>query len=377
MARSERAKLMWRGHSGFDAGRGKRRFLGRVWLKNRWRASSFTRAPFHKAHGERAGHALGRRLPLVVITFLFLADQVQAQVCTFSTTDIDFGNVDMVSGRSYQTSTTIRITCYGTANSWIILCPNINAGSGGVASGGDPRYLVNGTSRLGYNLYWPDNSQIWGSYKWSNPQRPPVFGIYLSGSWWFGYASGTITLNAQLPGGQTQARAGVHTSQFSGTQTQFEYGYYNSGVWCNNIPNAKTSYLSFTVRANNQANCQVSATDIDFGTTGVLSSNVDAKGSIRVRCTAGVNYQIGLNGGLSGATDPTQRRMSNGSHSVIYGIYRDAAHTQPWGDQLGVNTVAATATGTDQVFTTYGRVPPQPTPPAGTYRDTIVVTVTY
>ncbi len=377
MARSERAKPMRRGHSGFVAGSDKGRFLGHIRLRSLWCVPVHAHALLRRAHGGRAGRTLGRRLPFAVIACLFLAGQAQAQLCSFSIADVDFGNVDMVSGGSYSTSTTISVTCFGTPNRWIILCPNINAGSGGVASGGDPRYMVNGTSRLGYNLYWPDNSRIWGSYKWGNPQRPPVFGIYLTGSWWFGYGSGTITLNARLPGGQTQARAGVHTSRFSGTQTQFEYGYYSSGVWCNNIPNSKTSYPSFTVRANNQANCQVSATDIDFGTTGVLSSNVDAKGSIRVRCTAGVNYQIGLNGGLSGATDPTQRRMSNGSHSVIYGIYRDAAHMQPWGDQLGVNTVAATATGTDQVFTTYGRVPPQPTPPAGTYRDTIVVTVTY
>jgi spore coat protein U-like protein len=63
--------------------------------------------------------------------------------------------------------------------------------------------------------------------------------------------------------------------------------------------------------------------------------------------------------------------------AVTYGIYRDASHSSPWGDTLGSNTHTGTGTGAVQNFTGYGLIPAQPTPPALTYQDTVVVTVTY
>ncbi len=334
-----------------------------------------------KAEHHRALPDRGGRFALFVGTMLLAAGMAtvpgRAQSCSFAITDADFGDVDMTTGADASTRITVSVRCTGQPGQTIILCPNINAGSGGVATGGDPRYLLNGTSRLAYNLHWSSSATVWGSYTWPHPPRPPVYGIPLSSFWWIGFASGYFTIDVNLPGGQTTVPPGLYTSTFSGSEVQFEYGYYSSGVWCGSIPNAKYASPDFTVRANVVPNCLVNATDIDFGDAGVLSTNVDATGSITVRCNAGVSYQIALDGGTSGATDPTARRMTNGSHAVRYGIYRDAARTQPWGSTLGVDTVAATATGLDQVYTTYGRVPPQPTPPPGTYTDTIVVTVTY
>ncbi|HHN73536.1 MAG TPA: hypothetical protein ENK13_05550, partial [Thermopetrobacter sp.] len=75
-----------------------------------------------------------------------------AQSCSFSIADVDFGNVDMTSGLDTTTATTINVFCWGAPGRTIILCPNINAGSGGVAGGGDPRYMRQGGGRIGYNL---------------------------------------------------------------------------------------------------------------------------------------------------------------------------------------------------------------------------------
>ncbi|MFO0991269.1 MAG: spore coat U domain-containing protein [Hyphomicrobiales bacterium] len=101
--------------------------------------------------------------------------------------------------------------------------------------------------------------------------------------------------------------------------------------------------------------------------------------TIAVTCTSGRPYTIGLNGGLSGATNPTQRRMRNLAQTsfITYGIYRDTARTLGWGETIGVNTLAGTGTGNVQNYTAYGRVPAQTTPAPQTYSDTIVVTVTY
>ena len=107
---------------------------------------------------------------------------------------------------------------------------------------------------------------------------------------------------------------------------------------------------NFTVSANVLATCTVSATTLDFGNVGIIDSNVDSTNSIDVNCVNGTPYTVGLDGGLSGATDPTQRKMNLGAAQVTYGIYRDAARTQPWGDVIGTNTVSGTGTGLAQSY---------------------------
>jgi spore coat protein U-like protein len=84
-----------------------------------------------------------------------------------------------------------------------------------------------------------------------------------------------------------------------------------------------------------------------------------------------------LDGGQTGATDPTQRKMSQGSEQVTYGLYRDAAHMLPWGSTAGTNTVSGAGNATVQNLAVYGRIPAQTTPSPGLYVDTVVVTVTY
>ncbi len=53
------------------------------------------------------------------------------------------------------------------------------------------------------------------------------------------------------------------------------------------------------------------------------------------------------------------------------------ARTTVWGVTVGTDTVTGTATAHAQTLTVYGRVPPQTTPPAAVYNDTVNVTVTY
>ena len=75
--------------------------------------------------------------------------------------------------------------------------------------------------------------------------------------------------------------------------------------------------------------------------------------------------------------------MAGGSSEFInYELYLDAGRTQRWGNSLNppsTDTVTGTGTGSPQLpaVTVYGRVPPQTTPSAGSYGDTITVNVTY
>jgi spore coat protein U-like protein len=103
----------------------------------------------------------------------------------------------------------------------------------------------------------------------------------------------------------------------------------------------------------------------------------DAITTLSPTCTNGTPYNIGLDGGLSGATDPTQRKMKKAAEFVLYWLYQNFARSLPWGNTLGMNTLTAIGTGLAQPATVYGRIAPQATPSPGTYNDTIVVTVTY
>ncbi|HEY0973295.1 MAG TPA: spore coat U domain-containing protein [Solimonas sp.] len=146
---------------------------------------------------------------------------------------------------------------------------------------------------------------------------------------------------------------------------------------------AATDTASFDVTITLTKTCDVSSvapTDLNFGSTGLLNANVDQSSTITVTCSQDAAYNIGLDAGLSPATpgDTTTRRMSDGnSHYVQYQLYQDALRGTDWGDAIGSDTQASTGIGSAQAFTVYGRVPPQSTPPAGSYADTITVTVTY
>jgi len=140
------------------------------------------------------------------------------------------------------------------------------------------------------------------------------------------------------------------------------------------IAHAASSVTStFTARITIQNDCSVSSpNDLDFGTVGLLSANVDTSMTFTVTCTNGAAYTIAMDDGqnASGSTN----RMTNGSEYVSYELYQDSNYATVWDAS---NTVSSTGTGTAQTFTVYGRVPPQATPSAGTYTDTVTITVTY
>ena len=121
-------------------------------------------------------------------------------------------------------------------------------------------------------------------------------------------------------------------------------------------------------------------TNLNFGSQGVLVGNVDVSSTVKLTCTTGAPYNIGLDAGANESTlnDVTTRRMTDGSsHYVNYSMYTTAGRTAVWGDTVSTNTVGGTGSGSEQSFTVFGRVPAQTTPQTGDYADTVVVTVTY
>jgi spore coat protein U-like protein len=318
-------------------------------------------------------------LRLAILAFALFFLQVRgasAQTCSFSNTGVDFGNVNLTGGGVQTATGTFGASCSGTPGQTVRVCANFNAGSGGVAASGDPRYLLQGATQLRYNLFRTNGvGQVWGSYTWSPAPRPPAISVTLGAN---GTGSVSTTIYGRLDNSQSTLPTGTFISLFSGTHTQIDYGY-SASFNCSATLSSRVQNVPFIVRATNNSICTVVTTALDFGSQTDLTAARDAVNSIGVTCTAGTVYEVGLNGGLSGAADPTQRRMTNAATPlyVAYGVYRDAGRTQPWGNTSGSNTMSATGTGLAQSFAGYGRVPAQTTPNALTYTDTVVVTVTY
>jgi spore coat protein U-like protein len=141
---------------------------------------------------------------------------------------------------------------------------------------------------------------------------------------------------------------------------------------------AATATGSFNVQVTIAATCVVtSATNLNFGTQGVLAANVDQTNTITVTCTNTTPYNIGLDKGLNGSSVTTRQMKSGGGALINYALYSDSGRTTNWGNTVGTDTVAATGNGAGQAYTVYGRVPPQTTPAPAVYTDTITITVTY
>lgn len=137
-----------------------------------------------------------------------------------------------------------------------------------------------------------------------------------------------------------------------------------------------TANMNVKIVIQNACDSTVTAGDMDFGTAGPLVTKVDTTSTINVTCTKGAPFHIGLDGGS--ANDINARVMSDGSGNTVgYQLYTDTTRTDVWGNTVGTDAQAETGTGTSQDITVYGEVPAQTTPPAGTYTDTVAVTVTY
>ena len=131
--------------------------------------------------------------------------------------------------------------------------------------------------------------------------------------------------------------------------------------------------------------CTVTATGISFPAyASPGSTNSDGVGDIAVTChadlLAGVSsYTIAINAG-SGAF--ANRKLISGANFLNYNLYTDSTRSIVWGDGTGGTQMVSDSylillTPTTRHYTPYGRVPGNQNKPAGTYIDTVTVTITY
>jgi spore coat protein U-like protein len=151
--------------------------------------------------------------------------------------------------------------------------------------------------------------------------------------------------------------------------------FFSAGL---NLSHAATATTTMTVQVSITATCLInSASTLNFGTQGVLSTNVDQTSTIQVTCTNSTPYNIGLDAGTGTGATVATRKLTGGANTVNYMLYSNSGRTTIWGNTVSTDTVAGTGNGAAQNYTVYGRIPAQTTPAPGNYTDTITVTVTY
>jgi spore coat protein U-like protein len=288
----------------------------------------------------------------------------QAQTCTVAMPAMAFGNVNVLPGTAVDTTTTLTVTCSGGSGNTRRICISIGAGS---ANDATSRQMTSGANRAKYDLY-SDSARtlLWGSWQTGYDTAGVQIDVAKS-------STTNLTVYGRFLGSQQTVVAGAYSSTF--TANPFIQYDVQGATAC--PTGSKTASASSSATATVVSSCNVSATNINFGSIGLLTGNTDAQGTLAIQCNSTLPYTVSLDGGLSGATDPTQRKMSSAGINVIYGLYRDAARSLSWGNTAGVNTASGTGTGLSQNQTVYGRIAPQTTPKPAAYSDTIVTTVTY
>lgn len=130
--------------------------------------------------------------------------------------------------------------------------------------------------------------------------------------------------------------------------------------------------------------CSANATNVNFGTYDPTNAApADSSGTISVNCTGLIallgTIQVAASPGSSGT--PVQRTLRQGTDALNYNLYVDPARSIVFGNGTGGSqTIARPLNGLlffGQTVFFYGRIPAQQSARAGTYRDTIVITVTY
>lgn len=136
-----------------------------------------------------------------------------------------------------------------------------------------------------------------------------------------------------------------------------------------------TETAVLNVTATVTSNCSVSGGTLAFGTyVSGQQANLDVQGTINyVNCAAGVlTFELDNGANANGS----QRRMKSGQNFLNYEIYKTSARTSRLGSGPDGLQVQLLQGGGGNVAI-YGRIPGGQNVPAGSYTDTVTITLTF
>lgn len=144
---------------------------------------------------------------------------------------------------------------------------------------------------------------------------------------------------------------------------------------------ASTATGDLGVSANITNNCVVSSSPVAFGNINFTAGvGAQGTGSVSVTCTIDVPWALSAGIGTGSGATVASRKMGNGAGNLLtYVLYTTPGQIAYWGDgTAGTATINGTGTGLAQsnpiwASTSNGNQ----TLPAGSYSDTVPITVTY
>lgn len=134
----------------------------------------------------------------------------------------------------------------------------------------------------------------------------------------------------------------------------------------------------FPVSVNVVSGCTVVATPMVFFVPVPANVNVASTATLTLQCSPNVAYVIDIDTGLN-SQGATTRRVANAAQTqfLTYDIYKDPPRSQVWGRGNLKNVAGNSGASGVVVYTLYGLLNAKSTMTAGSYRDTLTITVTF
>lgn len=142
---------------------------------------------------------------------------------------------------------------------------------------------------------------------------------------------------------------------------------------------AQTADTTFVVSITVENSCTISVNDLNFGAVSDLTPSISGSTTGSVTCSGIAPVSVSFDAGTGGTSTLAARQMDDGTNTLDYNLYRDAANTEILGDGSGGTfTIDFTSTGGADAFDVYALTEPGQNPkPPGTYSSTITATVTF
>jgi spore coat protein U-like protein len=144
---------------------------------------------------------------------------------------------------------------------------------------------------------------------------------------------------------------------------------------------------TLAIGASVSDSCTIATSAIDFGdyVGDGTSGKVHGTGGVTATCTLGGAAVITMSQGSNAVTTPiastdaSPKRQMAGSSSgyLLYDLYSGGEETTVWGNTTDTGLAFTATAGVNPQQTVYGTVNPSQTVVAGTYSDTVTVTITY
>ena len=276
-------------------------------------------------------------LSLTLLTGLFFVSPSFA-ACTVSTSQVNFGNYDVLAGTALDSAGSITVQCSPKEDITITIGASPNSG------GFEPRQMRHTSlpDLLNYNLYTnAGRTQIWGD-----------------GSGSADVTNSTFNVNGRIPPLQNVSD-GVYTETLVVT------------VYIRNTTTVLAA-STINVTVNVISSCNItSTTAVAFGVYDPLNAldNTAGSGSFTFVCGTVTAYQLHISG---------TRQMSDGGGNLLnYQLYTDVARTSVWPPSTPSSETGTATSGVPVTRNAYGRIFAGQDVPAAAYTSTLTVTVTY